>query len=111
MTFADLARREDLWKKGLEGFSVQEPRFLKGIADEAHEAGLKEGRKEARDALLALILGLLRVRFPDAPTAGIEAILRNITDLPRLAWLGSEAQTVSSPDLFAQKAAQAAGGT
>ena len=35
MTFADLAKRKDVWQSGLEGWNVKDSEFLTGVRNEA----------------------------------------------------------------------------
>jgi hypothetical protein len=79
--FADLAGCLPAWKKGLEGWNVQESQIVREWQAEARAKGRQEGRQETlRDNLLKL----LAVRSSGAVPADVLAAVQAQTDADRL---------------------------
>jgi hypothetical protein len=101
LVFSEKAGRQDVWKKGLEGWDMERSTF----ADEWRQEGLEKGREEGLEkglaALRASVSRVLGARFPgQALPAEAQAALQRQHDLAELSRWVEVASTAPSVEDF-----------
>jgi hypothetical protein len=95
LVFAELRPYAAAWKKGLEGWNVQESQIVKEWREEGRKEGLMEGERRA-------LLRVLRIRFVDPlPTEIVQGVQAQ-TDINTLSNWQQLAVTAASLDQFRQ---------
>jgi hypothetical protein len=86
--FAELAGREEVWARGLEGWDVERSKVVMEWEARGEARGRAEGRAETLAVLRAKLLRLLEARFPGALPAEVVTAVSAQADAAVLAdWL------------------------